>query len=132
MASIGLNEKRDQKASVEYRVIEELFDQNDRALAEGEPGGKIKLPLNPQGKFLGCQIIGRHAGELSQEWVAMINGGVKLSTMAGAVHIYPILSEISKRISGRPFSEKLFGEKTKGILKFLFHFKGRACTPLVG
>ena len=132
VASIGLNEKRVQKAGVEYRVIEEYFDQNDRALAEEEPGGKIKLLLSPQGKFLGCQIIGRHAGELIHEWVVMMNGGVKLSTMAGAVHIYPTLSEISKRVSGRPFSEKLFGEKTKGILKFLFNFKGRACTPPAG
>lgn len=85
--------------------------------------------LTPQGKFLGCQIIGHDAGELIHEWVMMINGGAKLSTMAGAVHLYPTLSEISKRAAGRSFSEKLFGEKTKGILKFLFHFKGRACTP---
>jgi hypothetical protein len=88
--------------------------------------------LTPGGKFLGCQIIGPHAGELIHEWVMMMNGGVKLSTMAGAVHLYPTLSEISKRAAGRPFSEKLFGEKTKGILKFLFHFKGRTCTPPVG
>ncbi|TSA44455.1 MAG: FAD-binding protein, partial [Deltaproteobacteria bacterium] len=129
VASIGLNEKRAQKAGVDYRVIEEKFDQNDRALAEGETEGKIKLLLSPGGKFLGCQIIGHHAGELIHEWVMMMNGGVKLSTMAGAVHLYPTLSEISKRAAGRPFSEKLFGEKTKGILKFLFNLKGRACIP---
>ena len=132
VASIGMNEKRAQKAGVDYRVIEEKFDQNDRAVAEGETGGKIKLLLSPGGKFLGCQIIGHHAGELIHEWVTMVNGGVKLSTMAGAVHLYPTLSEISKRVAGRLFSEKLFGEKTKGILKFLFHFKGRACTPPEG
>jgi pyruvate/2-oxoglutarate dehydrogenase complex dihydrolipoamide dehydrogenase (E3) component len=36
VASIGLNEKRAKKAGIDYRVIGELFDQNDRALAEGE------------------------------------------------------------------------------------------------
>jgi hypothetical protein len=48
--------------------------------------------------------------------------------MAGAVHVYPTLSEISKRVSGRVFAEKLFSDRTKGILKFLFNLKGRACT----
>lgn len=129
VASIGLNEKRAKKAGVDYRVVEEKFDQNDRALAEGETEGKIKLLLSPRGKFLGCQIIGHHAGELIHEWVTMVNGGVRLSNLAGAVHLYPTLSEISKRAAGRPFSEKLFGERARGILKFLFHFKGRACTP---
>ena len=129
VASIGLNEKRARKAGVDYRVIEEPFDMNDRAWAEGESGGKIKLLLTPGGQFLGCQIIGHHAGELIHEWVVMMSGGVKLSAMAGAVHIYPTLSEISKRVAGRPFAEKLFGEKSRGILKFLFNFKGRACTP---
>ncbi|MDO8944410.1 MAG: NAD(P)/FAD-dependent oxidoreductase, partial [Desulfobacterales bacterium] len=129
VASIGLNEKRAKKAGIDYRVVEEPFDRNDRALAEGEAGGKIKLLLSPQGKFLGCQIIGHGAGELIHEWVVMMNGGVNLSSMAGAVHIYPTLSEISKRVAGRPFSEKLFGETTKGILKFLFNLKGSACTP---
>ena len=129
VASIGLNEKRAQKAGVDYRVIEELFEGNDRARAEGETSGKIKLLLSPQGKFLGCQIIGPHAGELIHEWIMMVNGGAKLSAMAGAIHVYPTLSELSKQVAGRPFSEKLFGETAKGILKFLFSLKGRACTP---
>ena len=132
VASIGMNEKRAKKAGVEYRVIEELFEGNDRARAEGETSGKIKLLLTPRGKFLGCQIIGNHAGELIHEWVLTASGGAGLSTMAGAVHIYPTLSEISKQAAGRPFSEKLFGETTKGILRILFSLKGRACTPPEG
>jgi hypothetical protein len=53
---------------------------------------------------------------------------VKLSTMDGDVHIYPTLSEISKRVSGRVFADKIFSDRTKSILKFLFNLKGRACT----
>lgn len=129
VASIGLNEKRAKKAGIEYRVIEEPFDRNDRALAEGEPAGKIKLLVDPKGKFLGCQIIGHDAGELIHEWVMMVNSGRSLSSLAGAVHVYPTLSEISKRVAGHLYSEKLFGEKARGVLKFLFNLKGRACTP---
>jgi len=54
---------------------------------------------------------------------------VKLSTLAGAIHVYPTLSEISKRAAGDYFADKLFSDRTKGVLKFLFHLKGRACVP---
>lgn len=129
IASIGLNEKRAQETNVEYRVQEEHFQENDRALAEGEPVGKIKVLLSPKGKPLGCQIIGAHAGELIHEWIIAMNGGVKLSTVAGAIHVYPTLSEISKRAAGAYFAKKLFSERTKKLLHLLFHLKGRACTP---
>jgi len=129
VASVGLNEKRAEKEGVEYRVLESHFADNDRALAEGEPHGKVKVLVDPGGKLLGCQIVGSRAGELIHEWVAALAGGVKLSTLAGAVHVYPTLSESSKRAAGDYFADKLFSDRTKGVLRFLFHLKGRACTP---
>ena len=128
-ASVGLNEKRARKEGIDYQIIEEFFVDNDRALAEGEGLGKIKILLDPKEKLLGCQIIGSHAGELIHEWVIAMAGNVKLSTIAGAVHIYPTLSEISKRAAGQFFSGKIFSDTTKKILRFLFSLKGRACTP---
>ena len=128
IASIGINEKRAKKDNVEYRILEEQFIENDRALAEGEELGKLKILISPKGKLLGCQIIGPHAGELIHEWVAAVWGGIKLSTIAGAIHVYPTLSEISKRAAGSYFAEKLFSERTKSMLRHLFHLKGRACT----
>jgi pyruvate/2-oxoglutarate dehydrogenase complex dihydrolipoamide dehydrogenase (E3) component len=129
VASIGLNERRAKAAAVEYRTLEAPFRSVDRALAEGETEGKIKVLVTPSGQLLGCQIAGHHAGELIHEWVAAINGGVKLSTLAGAIHAYPTLAEISKKAAGSYYSEKLFGDRTKKILRFLFDLKGRACTP---
>lgn len=127
VASIGLNEKRAQKTGIEYRLWEEAFADNDRAQAEAETTGKIKLLVSPRGKLLGCQIAGVHAGELIAEWVAALNGNVSLATLAGAVHVYPTLAEISKRVSGKIFAEKIFSDTTKNVLKFLFSLKGRAC-----
>jgi len=129
VASIGLNEKRAKAAGVEYRVLEFPFREVDRALAEGETEGKIKVLIRPSGTLLGCQIAGNHAGELIHEWVAAINGGVKLSTLAGAIHAYPTLAEISKKAAGSYYSEKLFNDRMRKILRFLFDLRGRACTP---
>jgi pyruvate/2-oxoglutarate dehydrogenase complex dihydrolipoamide dehydrogenase (E3) component len=129
IASIGYNEKRAKDKSIKYRVWEEQYAENDRAQAEGTTKGKIKLLVSPAGKLLGCQIIGAHAGDLIHEWVIALNGGVKLSTIAAAVHIYPTVSEVSKRVAGKIFAEKIFSDRTKNILKFIFSLKGRACMP---
>jgi pyruvate/2-oxoglutarate dehydrogenase complex dihydrolipoamide dehydrogenase (E3) component len=129
VASIGYNEKRARKEGLEYRVVEESFRDNDRAQAERETLGKIKVLLDRRGRLLGCQILGAHAGELIHEWVIALSGGVKLSTLAGAVHVYPTLAEISKRAAGKIFADRLFSEGTKGLLRLLFSLKGRACNP---
>ncbi|BBD09636.1 dihydrolipoyl dehydrogenase family protein [Desulfovibrio ferrophilus] len=126
LASIGLNEKSAQTAGREVEVMTENFEGNDRALAEGENRGKLKLLLD-KGKPVGIQIAGPHAGELISEWVAIQNGGVKLSTLAGAIHPYPTLSEINKRVAGSYLGPKIFSDKIKKTLKFFFSYKGNAC-----
>ena len=127
LASIGMNEKAAKAAGINYSVWTEAFKDNDRSLAEGERIGKIKMILNEKEKPLGVQILGPNAGELISEWVAVLNGKVKLSTLASAVHPYPTLGEINKRVAGTFFSPKIFSEKIKKGLKFFFHLKGRAC-----
>ncbi|TVQ97814.1 MAG: FAD-dependent oxidoreductase [Desulfovibrionales bacterium] len=126
-ASLGLNEKQAQKQGVEYTVWTEEFAENDRSLAEEEREGRIKLLLDKKNKPLGVQIAGPRAGELLAEWVAVLGGKVKLSTMIGAVHAYPTLAEINKKVAGKHLSEKIFSDGVKKTLKFFFGFKGRAC-----
>ncbi|MEJ2696488.1 MAG: FAD-dependent oxidoreductase [Candidatus Sulfobium sp.] len=131
LASIGMNEKAAKKAGIEYSVWTEEFRSNDRSLAEAEEVGKIKLLLDGKEKPLGIQILGPHAGELIGEWIAMLDGRVRLSTLASAVHPYPTLAEINKKVVGNFFSGKVFSEKVKKALKFFFGLKGRACGPEV-
>jgi len=129
LASIGMNEKRARAAGIRYSVWVEEFRDNDRSLAEGERVGRIKMILDEKERPVGVQILGPHAGELLSEWVAVFNGRVKLSTLASAVHPYPTLGEINKRVAGSFLSEKIFSGKVRKGLKFFFHLKGRACTP---
>jgi pyruvate/2-oxoglutarate dehydrogenase complex dihydrolipoamide dehydrogenase (E3) component len=127
LASIGMNEKRAKAAGIPYSVYTEKFRDNDRSLAEGAYIGKIKMVLNEKEKPIGIQILGPQAGELLNEWVASLNGNVKLSTLASAVHPYPTLGEINKRVVGTFFSPKIFSEKVRKGLKIFFQLKGRAC-----
>jgi len=127
LASVGMNEKRARESRIEYSVWTEPFKSNDRSLAEGEKVGKIKLLLDKSEKPIGVQILGPQAGELLSEWVAVFNGKVKLSTLAAAVHPYPTLGEINKRVAGTLLSQKIFSERVRRGLKFFFNLKGRAC-----
>jgi pyruvate/2-oxoglutarate dehydrogenase complex dihydrolipoamide dehydrogenase (E3) component len=127
LASIGMNEKRAAEAGISYAVWTEEFRTNDRSLAEGEETGKIKLLLDEKERPIGIQILGPRAGELISEWVAAMNGKVKLSTIASAVHPYPTLGEINKKVAGNFLSGKIFSDKVKRALKFFFNLKGRAC-----
>jgi pyruvate/2-oxoglutarate dehydrogenase complex dihydrolipoamide dehydrogenase (E3) component len=128
LASIGMNEKSAKAAGIDYDLWTEDFQGNDRSLAEGEDSGKIKMLLSSDGKPLGVQILGPNAGDLLAEWVAVLNGKIKLATLAAAVHPYPTMAEINKRVAGNYFSEKIFSEKVRKGLKLIFQFKGRACT----
>ena len=129
LASIGMNEKRAKAAGVEYDLWVEEFKDNDRSLAEGEQVGRIKMLLDKKGKPIGVQILGPRAGDLISEWVAALNGGIKPMTLASAVHPYPTLGEINKKVAGAYLSSKIFSERIKKGLRFFFNLRGRACGP---
>jgi pyruvate/2-oxoglutarate dehydrogenase complex dihydrolipoamide dehydrogenase (E3) component len=129
LASIGMNEKAATDAGIRYSAWTDNFHDNDRGLAEGETTGKIKMILDEREKPIGVQILGPRAGDLLAEWVAVFNGKVGLSTLASAVHPYPTLGEINKKVAGTFLSTKIFSEPVKKGLKLFFNLRGRACTP---
>ena len=122
-----MNEKSAKAAGVRCSVWTEPFALNDRSLAEGDTTGKIKMILDERERLVGIQILGPHAGDLLCEWVAVMNGSVKLSVLASAVHPYPTLGEINKAVAGNFLATKIFSEKVRKTLKLFFSLKGRAC-----
>jgi hypothetical protein len=83
--------------------------------------------LDEKEKPIGVQILGPRAGDLLAEWVAVFNGKTALSTLASAVHPYPTLGEINKKVAGTFLSTKIFSEPVKKGLKLFFNLRGRAC-----
>jgi pyruvate/2-oxoglutarate dehydrogenase complex dihydrolipoamide dehydrogenase (E3) component len=126
LAAIGMNEKQARARGIRYSVFTESFEHNDRSLAEGAETGMLKMLLDGKEKPIGVQILGPRAGELLNEWVAVFGGKVKLSALASAVHPYPTLGEINKRVCGSYLAPKIFSDSVKKGLKLLFHLKGRA------
>jgi pyruvate/2-oxoglutarate dehydrogenase complex dihydrolipoamide dehydrogenase (E3) component len=125
VASIGYNEKRAQQEGIDCDVHVETYAEVDRALAESEYEGKIKI-LTEAGsdRIIGVQIAGLHAGELIGASILAVNKHMKLSDLATPIFAYPTLSEIHKKSAGKYYAEKIFSPKVKRILKFIFGYQG--------
>lgn len=116
VASIGHNEKSAREAGIFFSVHKEEIKINDRAKAEGETEGFVKILTNGNGRTIGVQIVGFHAGELLHEWVPVLNGNMSLFTLSNAIHAYPTLSEINKTASLNCFLKAPNLQKLRMIL----------------
>lgn len=124
LAGLGHNEKSAAAAGLNYRVVSEEFAANDRARAEDETGGRLKLLLGPRDRPLGVRIVGPGAGDILSQWVTIMNGRVGLAKIAAAIHPYPTLSEINKKVAGSLLAPKIFSPKVRKILKLFFGYRG--------
>ena len=97
VARVGLNEQDAERQGVAFEVTRFDLDDLDRALADGEGRGFVKV-LTPPGKdkILGVTIVGHHAGDLMAEFVVAMKWGLGLKKLMGTIHIYPTLAEANK------------------------------------
>jgi len=97
VARVGLNEQEAESRGIEVEVTYYELEELDRALADEEGRGFIKV-LTPPGKdrILGATIVGHHAGDLIAEFIAAMKWGKGLKSLMGTIHIYPTLTEANK------------------------------------
>lgn len=102
IASVGKLESELKVSGIAYESIVFALDDMDRALAEGEAKGFIKV-LTKKGsdKILGATIVGAHAGELLTEFISAMKNGYGLNRILGTIHIYPTFSEANKYMAGQ-------------------------------
>lgn len=120
LAHVGMTEHRARDAYNDaVKVLTWDFAENDRAIAEANTEGLVKVVLGRRGKILGCTMAGPHAGELIQPWVLAMERGLKISAMASTVAPYPTLGEVSKRAAGSSFTASLYSDRTRAVVRFL-------------
>jgi len=97
VARVGINEKEARQQGIEYELTRYGIDDLDRAIADGEAHGFVKVLTVPgSDKILGATIVGYHAGELISEFVLAMTHGLGLKKIAATTHIYPTLSEANR------------------------------------
>lgn len=101
VARVGLNEQEAKQKNIPYEVSQYGIDDLDRAIADSEAHGLVKVLTVPgKDKILGVTIAGHHAGELIAEFVTAMRHGLGLNKILGTIHIYPTLTEANKFSAG--------------------------------
>jgi pyruvate/2-oxoglutarate dehydrogenase complex dihydrolipoamide dehydrogenase (E3) component len=101
IARVGLNEQEASQKGIAYEVTTYSLDDLDRAIADEEAHGLVKVLTVPgKDRILGVTIAGDHAADLITEFVTAMRHGLGLNKILGTIHIYPTLSEANKYAAG--------------------------------
>jgi len=101
VARVGLNETEARERGIACEVTTYGIDDLDRAIADEEAHGIVKVLTVPgKDRILGATIVGEHAGDLVVEFIAAMKHGIGLNKILGTIHIYPTLAEANKYAAG--------------------------------
>ena len=122
LAHVGLTEAEARARGKTIRLLRWPYHENDRAQAERETSGHIKVITDKKGWILGATIVGAAAGELITAWTLAINQRLNIRAFAGIVVPYPTLSEIGKRAAISFYTPRLASPWLRRILGWLQRF----------
>ena len=101
VARVGLNETEAKEKNIPHVVTTYGIDDLDRAIADGEAHGFVKVLTQPgTDRILGATIVGDHAGDLLAEYVLAMKHGLGMNKILGTIHTYPTLAEANKYAAG--------------------------------
>jgi pyruvate/2-oxoglutarate dehydrogenase complex dihydrolipoamide dehydrogenase (E3) component len=116
LAHVGLTEQQARDKHGAIRVLRSSYHDNDRAQAERQTHGHIKVITDTKGLILGVTIVGGAAGEQISTWTLAINHALNIRAMAELVVPYPTYSEIGRRAAISFFIAKL---STSGVRRLV-------------
>lgn len=121
VARVGLSEAEAKERGVAYELTRYGLDDLDRAIADSDNVGFIKV-LTPPGKdkILGVVVVGVHAAEILAEFTLAMKHGLGLNKILGTIHPYPTWNESAKYAAG----EWKRAHAPEGILKLLEKMHG--------
>ena len=108
VARVGLTEEQARREHEGVEVYRQPFGGVDRALADGETTGLVKIVTGRRGRILGGHIIGPDAGNLIHEIVLAMQKNIPIGTLSTTIHVYPTLAQANQRAADNYYREKLF------------------------
>lgn len=104
------------------RVLRWPMAENDRALAEHQEKGFVKVVTTPSGRILGATILGENAGELIHVWSLAISQGLGIRAMTNYIPPYPTLGEVNRQAGLSFASGRLTNPFIRHAVKLLSRF----------
>ncbi len=101
VSHVGLSEEDAVSKKIPYEITRYDLHELDRAIAESENRGFVKILTPPNSdKILGATIVGHNAGELLSEFVLAMKHKIGLNQILGTIHAYPTMAEANKYVAG--------------------------------
>ncbi|ARV59192.1 mercuric reductase [Nostocales cyanobacterium HT-58-2] len=123
IAHVGMYEHEAQEMGIDVATIKIPFADVDRALADGEEEGFVKIH-HPKGsdKILGATIVARHAGEMISQITTAIVGNIGLNKLARVIHPYPTQAEAIRKAADAYYISTALTPNTKRLLAWVKKF----------
>ena len=119
LASVGVGEAEARTRHARVEVLRWHLGENDRAVAERDTEGCVKVIVTPRGHILGASILATHAGEMVQMWCLAIQKRVGIGAVAQTILPYPTFGEANKRAAGGFYTPRLFSDRTRRVVRML-------------
>jgi len=101
IAHVGMYQHQAKEQGIATDSYKFEMAENDRAIAEGEAEGFVKVVVKKgTDKILGATIVAAHAGEMINEISVAMAAKMGLGKIGGVIHPYPTQSEAIKRVAG--------------------------------
>jgi dihydrolipoamide dehydrogenase len=101
IATVGLTESVAKDKNIKYQLTHYGIDDLDRAIADEQDKGLVKVLTQPNtDKILGATIVGHNASELITEFIAAMKNNYGLNSILSTIHIYPTMAEANKYAAG--------------------------------
>jgi pyruvate/2-oxoglutarate dehydrogenase complex dihydrolipoamide dehydrogenase (E3) component len=122
IAHVGISEQTAKQQGVDITTIKIPFTKVDRAIADGETTGFVKIHHQTgSDRILGATIVATHAGEMISEITTAIAHKIGLSQLSSVIHPYPTQAEAIKKAADA-YRRTLLTPQSKFILGLLTKF----------
>lgn len=106
-ARVGLTEREArEKFGDGVKIYKSAFADNDRAQAESETEGFVKIVAH-NNRIVGAHLVGAHAGELVHEFVWAMRENLKVSELNKIIRVYPTLAKSAQAVGTEATLETL-------------------------
>ncbi|MEA5619652.1 mercuric reductase [Cronbergia sp. UHCC 0137] len=122
IAHVGIDPDQAEKLGIEITTIKIPFSSIDRAIADSEELGFVKIHHKTgSDQILGATIVASHAGEMISQITTAIAHQLGLSKLSSVIHPYPTQAEAIRKAADA-YRRTLLTPKTKKLLEFLTKF----------
>lgn len=119
VAHVGMTEGMAKQAGQYHKHHLVPINNMDRAKADDDRAGFLKIILNKKGQIIGATLVGEKAGEQIPLASMAVKNKMKLSAFMGMIFSYPTEAEIFK-FAGLDAMKESFSPWKKNLIKKLF------------